>query len=364
MFTGALGAFRIAPLPGGVVRLRISAPGYGLLKYDVPAGDGALEGLDLALQPDADMVRSSITVAAGPFEGVAGSAAPSEHTLNKAELQSLGTSLLADPLRSVQAVPSVTTTNDNLGEVSVRGSTFERVALMVDGVFLDGFLHQISTDGIGADRDRASFSIVTPDRISEVSLLNSAFPASHGIRTAGVLALNTRDGNREKPNFRVATGLTLGTSIVHDGPFAGKRGSYLVGLRSSTLNPANFSTPDRQVRFTDGQVKVLHDLTGRHRLGFNALLGEFIYNDKKLPLTEGRNTTTQANSKSMALMANWDWSRVRLFWIFEILRASGQLRKCASGYGSRFLLMILSAGRLRWDGVATGRTVCGTRRPA
>jgi hypothetical protein len=309
VFTGALGAFRIAPLPSAAIRLRISAPGYGLLKYDVPAGAAAVrEGLDLSLQPDADMVRSTITVAEGPFEGAAGAAAPSEHTLNKAELQALGTSLLGDPLRSVQALPSVTTTNDNRGEVSVRGSDFDRVALMVDGVFLDGFLHQITSDGLGADRDRASFSIVTPDRISEVSLLNSAFPASYGIRTAGILVLDTRDGNREKPNYRIATGLMLGTSLVHDSPFAGKRGSYLVGLRSSTLNPSNVSTPDRQARFTDGQVKLLYDLTARHRVGFNALLGEFFYNDKKLPLTEGRNTTTQANSKSMALMANWDWT--------------------------------------------------------
>lgn len=304
--TGPGGVFVLDPVPAGPVKLQISAPTYALLKYDVPETRAA--ELDILLQPDADSVITSVSITAGVFDGPDSQTAPSEHTLNKAELQSLGTSVIGDPLRSVQALPSVTTNNDGRGEVSVRGSSFDRVGLMVDGVLLDGFLHQISSDALGSDRDRASFSIVTPDRIAEVSLLNAAFPATHGLRTAGLVQLRTRDGNRERRDTRISTGITLGTSLVHDGPFAGKRGSYLLGVRSSALNPLNSGTEDQTFRFEDGQIKLLYDLSPRHRLGLNTLLGGFRYEDRKTALTDGRNTTTQANSASVAVLANWDWT--------------------------------------------------------
>lgn len=306
--TGAGGTFQLDSAPKGPLRLRVSAPSYALRNYDVPADHSGDAPIDIALQADADTMKTSVTVAADVFEGVSGAAAPSEQTLNKTELQALGTSLIGDPLRSVQALPSITSTNDARGEISIRGSSYDKVALMVDGVFLDGFLHQLASETFGSDRDRASFSIVTADRISDVSILNSAFPASHGIRTAGIVQLTTRDGNREKPSFRISTGLTLGTSIVVDGPFASKRGSYLIGARSSKLNPLNGASDGITARFDDGQIKLLYDLTSRHRIGLSALGGSFSYSDTKTLLTDGRNTLTQANSGSLAVMAKWDWT--------------------------------------------------------
>lgn len=301
------GEFVLEAAVGRDLNLRVSAPSYALLKLRIGAGDLA-RPLEIALQPDADSVKASVTVSGDLFAGADVAVTPSEHTLNKQELQALGTSVIGDPLRSVQALPSVTTTNDNRGEVSVRGSSIERVGLMVDGVLLDGFLHQIASGALSSDRERASFSIVTPDRISEISLLNGAFPAQHGLRTAGLVQLTTRDGNREKPDFRISSGLTLGTSLVNDGPLARKRGSYLIGVRSSALNPLNGSDNDVKTRFDDGQFKLLFDLTSRHRVGVSALMGQFRYEDRKEARTATRDVVTQANSASLALMAHWDWT--------------------------------------------------------
>ncbi len=305
--SGTGGGFELEARAGVDLNLRVSAPSYALLKLKISAGDFA-RPVEIALQPDADSVKASVTVVGNVFEGADGVAVPSEHTLNKQELQALGTSVIGDPLRSVQALPSVTTANDSRGEISVRGSAFEKVGLMVDGVLLDGFLHQIASDSVGSDRDRASFSIVTPDRISEVSLLNGAYSANHGLRNAGLVLLTTRDGNREKPDFRISSGLTLGTSIVHDAPFARKRGSYLVGLRSSALNPSNGGDKDLYSRFDDGQIKLLFDLSSRHRVGVSALMGRFRYEDRKEARTAALDQVTQANSASLAVMANWDWT--------------------------------------------------------
>lgn len=289
-------------------RLLVSAAGYALLKYDLPLA--VLNGTDveIALQPEADTVRASVTVTGEIFEGLQGKSAPSEHTLNKSELLALGTAVIGDPLRSAQALPSVTSANDGRGEISVRGSAFERVGVIVDGILLDGFLHQIS-DGGTNDRDRQSFSMVTPDRIAEMSLLNGAFPASHGMRTAGILEMKTRDGNRERRDFRISTGLQLGTTLVHDGPFARKRGTYLIGVRSSALNPVvGGGDRDSSFRFDDAQWKVTYALGSRHQLGFSGIVGRFNFKDSNSPTTLGRNALGRGESSSAAIFVNWGFT--------------------------------------------------------
>ena len=85
----------------------------------------------------------------------------------------------------------------------------------------------------GNESDRASFSILSTDRIAGVNVLSGAFPARYGQRTAGIVAFETREGNRAKPDFRFTTGFLLGTSLVVDGPLANGKATYLVGARSS-----------------------------------------------------------------------------------------------------------------------------------
>jgi len=105
--TDAAGNFVLTGTAPGELTLRISLPNYALLKKTVEVGPGGTE-VEVLLQPDAGSINSVVNVTAGVFDGLEGKAAPSEYTLNKTEVQALGTNLVADPLRSVQALPGVT----------------------------------------------------------------------------------------------------------------------------------------------------------------------------------------------------------------------------------------------------------------
>src|SRR6185436_581817 len=156
--------------------------------------------------------------------------AASEQMLNKRELQSLSSILINDPVRAAQSLPGVATGDDFRSEFSVRGAGFDRVGLYLDGVLTDNFLHTIA----GGYPDTGSVSVINADTVDSLALLPGAFPSKYGDRTAAILDLETRDGNRVKPSGRIQAALT-GLSGMVDGPFADQRGSYLFAVRKSFL---------------------------------------------------------------------------------------------------------------------------------
>ncbi len=312
------GRFVIETLAAGRLTLQMAAVNYGLLKQEILLPPAGLE-LDVRLHQDAGTIVTRVDVTGAPFEGVDGPAAPSVQTLSKNEIQSMGTLFVADPLRAVQALPSISTTNDARGEISIRGSSFSRVGVLVDGILVDGFLHQAQGDMAGNESDRASFSILSTDRIAGVNVLSGAFPSRYGQRSAGIVALETREGNLAKPDFRFTTGFLLGTSVVLDGPLANKKASYLIGVRSSLADYlSRLATPaaDRDTSvFNDGQVKLTYQVTPRHKLTANSFFGAFRDELKSSTARpEGRNTATRTGAFSLAAILSWDWTaRPKLF---------------------------------------------------
>ncbi len=308
--TGANGEFLFSSVPTGRVTVQVSTANYGLLRKALDLGPGSVTELEIALNQEAGSIATSVEVRGDLFEGIDGAATPSAQTLSKNELQAVGTDFVADPLRAVQALPSVTTSNDARGEISIRGSSFDRVAVMVDGILVDGFLHQAQGDRVGNEGDKATFSILSTDRIASASVLPGALPASYGLRTAGVVNFETREGNRVKPDVRITTGFLLGTSIVVDGPFAGKRASYLVGVRSSAIDYLNkLSDPsDTGTVFNDGQLKLSYDLTTSHKLTASSFFGNYRDDDRTGTLPFGKNTASRTRAFSNANILSWDWT--------------------------------------------------------
>lgn len=355
--TDAQGKFVIAGATPGELSLRISLPSYALLKKTIEVAEAGTD-VEIFLQPDAASISSVVNVTAGVFDGLEGKSAPSEYTLNKTEVQALGTNLVADPLRSVQALPGVTVADDSRGEISIRGASFQRTAIMLDGIYLDGFQHLISGDSVGNDRDRGSFSIIPTDRIAEISVLPAAFPARHGFVTGGVVNLVSREGNRQKIDTRISTGLQLGTSLVVDGPFT-RRGSFLAGYRSSALDYVrrlSAKEGDGGTVFDDGQVKLLLDVSSHHRLGFSAVGGRFRIDDRQSTQRFGLNTATKQDSVNGMGVLSWDWTlspraiaQTKVFALQAGLRARNAeaillARQPQTQFGGRHDWLVQSAG--------------------
>jgi len=305
------GAFIIEDLPPGEVELYVTTVNYGLFKKTIllKAGDNA--EVEIALNQEAATLTEQVNVIAGPYVETETNAA-SVQTLNKTELQELSKVLVGDPIRAAQALPGVTSNNDLRAEFAVRGAGFDRVGVYVDGVLTDNFLHNVQSDGA----ERASISVINTDTISAVSLLTGAFPAKYGDSTGAVLNLETREGNRIKPAFRFSTGLQVGTSGVVDGPFAGKRGSYLFAARTSVLDYlsrlvdriSDDSVDTTLIALNDAQARVNYDLSTRHQIGISTIYGKFRFEEEGQRERIGLNSVFRSESRNFLVNAYYNFT--------------------------------------------------------
>ncbi len=95
-----------------------------------------------------------VVVTAAPFEP-SDPAAPPEQQLGGTELRNLANVLTDDPLRSVQSLPGIATSDDFVATFAARGSGFTSVGFYVDGVLMNAPFHTIRDDMNG------SFSLPT-----------------------------------------------------------------------------------------------------------------------------------------------------------------------------------------------------------
>jgi len=255
--TDANGAFTLE-LPPGPQELYITTVTYGLVKKTINVGT---ETVEIALNEDAAALTEHVTIVPDPFESTR-TTSTFEQTLNKRELQATSSILLSDPIRAAQTLPGVGTNDDFRSEFSVRGAGFDRVGVWLDGVLTDNFVHTVA----GGYPDTGSLSIINSDAVNSVSLLSGGSPANFGDRTAAVLDVDSRDGNRVKAAGRIAAALS-GISGMIDGPISSGKGSYLVAARKSytgylvrRINDQNqFANNPPILGFADVQGKLLYD---------------------------------------------------------------------------------------------------------
>jgi TonB dependent receptor/CarboxypepD_reg-like domain/TonB-dependent Receptor Plug Domain len=311
------GEFQIENLPLGQVDLYITTVNYGLVKKTLVLKEGNSPETQIVLNEDAAALTEKVSISLDPYERTEVNAA-SEQTLNKRELQSLTSVLLGDPVRAAQALPGVATGDDFRSEFSIRGAGFDRVGLYIDGVLTENFVHTLQ----GGYLDTGSLSIINSDTVSTVALFSGAFPSKYGDRTAAVLDITTREGNRVKPAGRIAASIS-GLAGVVDGPINNGRGSYLFAGRKSYLgylvrriNDENqFTNSPPILNFADFQAKANYDVTKRNQLGFSIIFGDMSFDRNRDRNLLGTNTVFRADSQSLLVNGHWNYTpNAKTFW--------------------------------------------------
>jgi hypothetical protein len=212
-------------------------------------------------------------------------AAPAR-TLTKADLETLSMVIVDDPLRSVHALPGVAANNDLKAEFSLRGAGFDHVGVYVDGVRTGGFVHLLSDSGT---TDQLSLSVVNQDTLASAALTPGVNDARTGGVTAGALALDTREGNRDRLTAHVSTGFIVSSGVL-EGPLPHRRGAWLLGGRTTRLDylqqgvdrvaGTNDDDDGSDLAFGDVIGKTVIDLSARHQITASWLAGAFT-NDER-----------------------------------------------------------------------------------
>jgi len=323
------GAFTLENLPAGQVELYITTVSYGLVRKVITVNDGQNPEALIILNEDAAALTESVSVSPDPYE-TAHTNAASEQTLNKRELQALSSVLLNDPVRAAQALPGVTTNDDFRSEFAIRGAGFDRVGLYLDGVLTENFVHTVQ----GGFPDTGSLSVINADTVNSVALMSGAFPSQYGDRTAAILDIETRAGNRVKPTGRIAGSLS-GLSGVVDGPFANARGSYLFAARKSYLGylvrkinkQVDFTNSPPILEFADFQGKAIYDLTSKSQVGFSLIYGDFNFKEDRDRNQVGINNVFHGGSRNLLVNGHWSYTpNPHLFWQTRVFGLRSQFR--------------------------------------
>lgn len=293
------GRFVLADVPAGPHTLVVSIVGYALARRDVVVEPARTLEVTLPLAAGAGAYTEQVTVRGA--EEPPRASAPVEFRMRSAELQELRGVLADDPFRAIQAMPGVATGDDFRAEFSVRGSDFRQMGFSVDGVPAPWLVH-----GPRAVNDTGTVAMVNADVLSEIGLTSGASPQPYGNRTGAWVQSALREGSRDAVRL---TGSLSGTgaSAVVEGPLGtGRRGAWLASLRRSYIDwliarldldeTSNFG-------FTDGQSKLVFDVSPRHQLQLAGVAGTSRY--RETDEVPGPNDIAVADTTTGLVVGTW-----------------------------------------------------------
>jgi hypothetical protein len=202
-----------------------------------------------------------------------------------------------DPGRMALSFAGVNLTDDITNEISIRGNSPQGLLWRVEGIEVP-IPNHFNIDGVYA----GNVSILSNNLLDKSDFSTGAFPAEYGNALSGVYDLRLRTGNDQKREYTVQVGL-LGLEASAEGPFVkGKRASYLINYRYSTL----------------GLFKAIGaDLGGDLNTGFQDLNLKLKFPTKKLGTFSAffigglSDAGFDAERDSSKWSAGWDQSRVQ-----------------------------------------------------
>jgi hypothetical protein len=261
--TDSAGRFRVPEVTAGDYVLNVSTVGYHLVKKSFHLDAGETKDFEVILSPETFRQTDSVEVQASPFEP-ARQDSPSTLVLGGNDAKNLASVLADDPLRSVQGLPGVSSNNDFDARFSVRGADYSRIGLYLDGVLLHAPFHMLQGQQVSG-----SATAFNGDMVEELELHEGAWPVRYEDRSAGVLDVHMREGNRTGNTFR-ASASTSNAGGMAEGPLGRKkRGSWMAAARKSYLQyifQRTFPDTSYIFGFEDAQGRLSYDLTPRNNV--------------------------------------------------------------------------------------------------
>jgi len=136
-----------------------------------------------------------------------------------------------DPGRMAASYAGVISADDGGNQISIRGNSPYGLLWRMEGVDIPNPNHFASSAAAGG-----GISILSAQTLANSDFMTGAFAAEYGNALGGVFDLRLRKGNNEKREYTLQAGF-LGLDAAAEGPLGGgRRGSYLVNYRYSTLS--------------------------------------------------------------------------------------------------------------------------------
>lgn len=204
-------------LKAGEYQLQVSATGYDLLETVLNIGEQAKE-YDIVLTSKT-YILDEISVE-GVFKQSQSDLRTSLFNVPPLTVKILP-GALEDVLRSLKALPGITSPNDFSSQLVVRGSGPDQNLIIMDEV-----------EVFSPYRLYGLVSMFNPETLSDINLMTGGFPAKYGDRLSAVLDVVNREGTKDKGFSGMSNVNIANANLIFEGrnPFK-IPGSWLVSSR-------------------------------------------------------------------------------------------------------------------------------------
>jgi hypothetical protein len=229
--TGVHGRFEIRNISVGHVDLLVRYLGYSPQKIpQVLITTGKEVVLNIGLTENTKKVDEVVIKAKkDPASSANEMSVISTRSFNMEQSERVAASI-NDPARLAMSFAGVTNQNDVTNDIVVRGNAPKGVLWRVEGMEIPNPNH-FRIEGLSA----GYVSILSSTVLDRSDFSTGAFTAEYGNALSAVYDLNLRNGNDSQREYRIQAGM-LGLEAALEGPFIkGKRASYLINYRYSTL---------------------------------------------------------------------------------------------------------------------------------
>jgi len=197
-----------------------------------------------------------------------------------------------DVMSYVQTLPGVSNAQEGNTGLNVRGGRADETLILLDDAPIYNPNHVFGL-----------FSSFNPGVVKSIDFYKGRMPSEYGGRNAGVLAVNTKNGDFHKRNLEANVSL-LGADISSDGYLIKDKLSYNIGGRASYANLIKYFTPDLEAGYYDVNAKLTYKVSDKEYLSASFYTSQ----DRYFQSNDGQNIVLFINQSAWsntALSLKW-----------------------------------------------------------
>lgn len=184
----------------------------------------------------------------------------SSQSLNKEEIRRSPGSR-EDVSRMLQNFPGVNTSSDDRNDLIIRGGSPTEVQFLLDNIEIPNPNHFGTQGATGGP-----IGMINTEFIEKVNFYSGGFTAGYGSKLSGVMDIKLRNGNNDRWGGKIDLNFG-GAGGYIEGPFANRKGSYLVGVHKSFLDLLKDALDmDGVPDYTNLQGKINYNFNNTHLL--------------------------------------------------------------------------------------------------
>ncbi len=225
------GNFKLPNVPVGRVSLQISFIGYKpQYVSDILLSSGKELNINVSLKESFSTLNEIVVKAEiNKDEAINRMATLSARTFSVEDAQRFAGGM-DDPSRLASTYAGVTPSTVDNNEIVIRGNAAKGILWHLEGVEIPSPNHLAGMFSGGGMNTMFSSNMLTNS-----DFFTGAFPAEYGNAMSGIFDMRLRKGNSDKREYAFQVG-SQGVDFALEGPFKkGKRASYLINYRYSTI---------------------------------------------------------------------------------------------------------------------------------